>query len=218
MTTAGSLSAALSISTTHLAVGQRVTISGTGCPVGQWGMPIVEQGLNTPSIFSTPYGLYDNEEDFTDALGDVGAQVAADGRWTMTTMVPMVFPGPSMLTGWCMPQQGPDGPTTFSYPAVPVTVTSRFRLKVEPATTLAPGRGLSVTLLGGICPGSSVATVTLFTQSQVPATSTNQPTAGVFHLTVPPAATAGRYQVEADCTYSGGLVEGSYAPASISVR
>jgi hypothetical protein len=181
-------------------------------------MPILEQGLNTPSIFSTPFGLYDDEDDFTDAQGGVGAQVGADGRWTMTTTVPMVFPGGSTLTGWCMPERGPDGATEFTYPGVPVTVTTRFRLSVAPATKVKAATALSVRLLGGSCPGSSVPTVTLFSGSQVPVTSTNNSTTGVFTLTVPSTAVSGKYQIEADCTYSGGLVEGSYAPTAITIE
>ena len=123
-----------------------------------------------------------------------------------------------MLTGWCMPQRGPDGATEFAYPGVPVTVTTRFRLAVEPATKVKPGATLSVKLLGGACPGSSVATVTLFTGSQLPVTSSNGSTSGVFTVTVPPAALSGQYQLEADCTYSRGLVEGSYAPTEITVE
>jgi hypothetical protein len=216
-TTVPSTSRQLTISTTDLSVGRRVTVSGTGCPIGQWGMPILEQGLNTPFIFSTPYGLYDDEEDFTDAQGNVGAQVGADGRWTMTTTVPMVSPGDSMLTGWCMPQRGPDGATEFTYPGVPVTVTSRFRLGVKPATKVKPGTKLSVTLVGGDCPGSSVPTVILFTGSQQVVTSTNDSTDGVFTLAVPTAAMTGHYQLEADCSYSRCLVEGSFAPTEIVV-
>jgi hypothetical protein len=208
----------LTICTTDLSVGERGTISGTGCSPGHWGTPIIDSGLNNPFIFSTTSGLYDEEEVFTDTDGDVGAQVGADGRFTMTAVVPMVVPGPSRVTRWCMPRRGPNGATEFAYPSVPVTVTTRFRMEVRPGTTLMPGATLSVTLLGGACPGPSSPTVNLYTGSQVSVTSANGSTSDVFSLTVPRGSTPGQYQLEADCTYSRGLVEGSYGPTEIIVE
>ena len=114
----------LAISTTGLRVGDQVTMTGTGCPPGAWGTPVV-QSDDDPFVFSAGSGgLYDLEEYFLTPGGDdAGGTVGTDGRWTVTAMVPMVPPGPATLTGWCMPQEGDDGASIeFNYlPGLRVT-------------------------------------------------------------------------------------------------
>jgi len=217
-----SLSGSLTISATDLHVGQQVTVSGSGCPVGHWGTAVLQEGTNGPLIFDTS-GLDDEEQFFTSATGDeAGGIVGADGRWTMTALVPMVDPGAATLTGWCIPQQGDDGESIeFYYPDYQqVMVSTPYQLVVEPATTVTAGTTLMVNLVGGSCPGVSGAQLNLYSGSGIEVAFEADDTVPgwMYELTVPAGLSAGLYQLEADCVYDPGQVQGSYAPVIITVQ
>jgi hypothetical protein len=229
-------SAQLTISSPDLTVGQLVTVSGTDCPPNHWGTAVLDQthSGDYPAIFQTTEGLYDNEAMFGISGGQFGGTVGADGRWTMTTTVPMVAPGPARLSGWCSPNQGagsghPGVLTEFLYPFVPVTVATPYLLEIDPGTAVSSGTTLTVKSVGGGCPIPSDSRVNLYTdslpQTQVASGATqdavpsDQAQAGwQATLTVPTGLNPGRYQLEADCVYSRGAVLGSYAPTIISVQ
>jgi hypothetical protein len=199
-----------------------VTVTGSGCPPGHWGTPVL-QSDDEPFVFSAGSGgLYDLEELFDTNPGtDPGGTVGTNGVWTMTGTVPMVPPGPATLTGWCQPQAGDAGGSIeFHYlPGVRVTVTSTFRLEVEQGTTVPAGTTLDVNLLGGNCPGPSLPDLALYSAEQVqlvvPAPHFTD--TGPFTMALPVGLTPGHYQLEADCVYSRGAVYGSYPPVTITV-
>jgi hypothetical protein len=221
-TTSVPVKGVLQVSSTELTVGTGVTISGTECPPGHWG---------TASLVPNPYpaifqpangGLYPSEDSFNDAAGDAypGGTADATGRWTMSVTVPMVPSGAAIVMGSCRPQVDGDGASIeFTYPDISVTVTSPFRVEVEPSTTVAPGSTLQVYLAGGVCPGASSPETYLYDTDQVqvvqatPFYSTGQE----YRLTVPSELTPGLYSLEADCVYSRGVVQGSYTPIPITV-
>ena len=211
----------LSVSSTDLAVGADVTVTGTGCPVGDWGTPAL-QSDDVPFVF-TPRngGLYSLEDEFVTAPGtDPGATVGADGQWTLTAIVPMVPPGPATLTGSCAPEEG-DSATEFTYPpGLRVTVSTSFGIDIEQGTTVKAGTVLDFNLVGGGCPGPSYPDIYLYTGAQLQVTQASPSTGGPwqYSLTVPPGLTPGAYRLEADCLYSRGAVYGSYAPATVTVQ
>jgi hypothetical protein len=209
------------VSPTELTVGIDVTISGTECPSGHWGTASLEP--TEPAIFAPGNGgLYPLEDDFIDASGNIGGgTVDASGQWTMSDPVPMVPSGPAVIEGSCMPQENGDGASTeFTYPTVPVMVTSPFQVEVRPSTTVESGATLQVYLIGGSCRGASSAQTYLYNAEKkqvamaTPITSTQQQ----YSLTVPSGLMPGRYQIEADCVYSRGAVYGSYTPTAITVQ
>jgi hypothetical protein len=213
----------LTISSTDLSVGEQVTVTGSGCPVGHWGTPVL-QSDDEPAVFNAGNGgLYDSEEyfDTSNSPANAGGTVGANGLWTMTGTVPMIPPGSATLTGWCMPQAGGDGGTIeFSYlPGLRVSVSSSYRLDVEQGTTVKAGTTLALNLLGGDCPGVSTPDVALYSASRIQLALATASAVGGWHyaVAIPPDLTPGQYVLEADCVYSRGLVEGSYAPFSVTV-
>jgi len=209
------------VSTTELTVGIDVTISGTECPPGHWGTVSLEP--TEPAIFAPGNGgLYPSEDDFIDASGDTGGGIAdANGQWTMSDPVPMVPSGPAALEGSCRPQENGDGASTeLTYPIIPVMVTSPFQVEVRPSTTVVSGATLRVYLVGGSCPGVSSALTYLYSaeMKQVAMATPIASTQQQYSLTVPSGLMPGRYQIEADCVYSRGAVDGSYTPTAITVQ
>jgi hypothetical protein len=115
------ISGSLSVSSTNVAVGHSITITGRGCPHGSYAEPhIIPDPL--PAIFkqagyeAAEWLLYDKNLQ-TDEVG-------ANGIWTVTAPVPMVPPGAAKVTGWC--QQSGSGDIKFDYPGVVVDVASSF--------------------------------------------------------------------------------------------
>ena len=214
----------LTISSTDLSVGEQVTVTGTGCPAGHWGTPVL-QSDDEPAVFNPGNGgLYDDEEYFvtSNSPANAGGTVGSNGQWTMTGTVPMIPAGPATLTGWCMPQEGGDGASIeFNYvPGLRVTVSTSYRLDVEQGTTVEPGTTLALNLLGGACPGVSTPDVALYSGSRIQLALATASAVGEWRyaLAIPPGLAPGQYVLEADCVYSRGLVEGSYAPFTVTVR
>jgi hypothetical protein len=121
-----------------------------------------------------------------------------------------------------MPQEGDDGSSIeFDYiPGLRVMVTTPYRLAVERGTTVNAGTAVDVNLLGGTCQGVSGPEVDLYTGAQIKVvTATASSVSGwQFALALPPGLMPGQYRLEADCVYSRGAVEGSYAPVTITIR
>ena len=72
----------LTISSTDWTVGELVTVTGTGCPVGHWGEAELYGGPNAPAILDGG-GMFDVEMYFLTSSGDMpGGTVAttATGR------------------------------------------------------------------------------------------------------------------------------------------
>jgi hypothetical protein len=115
-----------------------------------------------------------------------------------------------------MPQRGGDGLSIeFYYPPVWVTVTTPYRLDVQPNTTVKPGSTLSISSIGGGCKDpATYPQVGLYSASKAQvanATITNSDTKGWgSRLLVPKKLSPGTYRVEADCV-EGYAVWGSYA-------
>jgi hypothetical protein len=205
-------------------VGEQVTVTGSGCPAGHWGTPVL-QSDDDPAVFNAGNGgLYDSEEyfDTSNSPANAGGTVGADGLWTMTGTVPMIPPGPATLTGWCTPQAGDDGGSIeFNYvPGLRVSVSTAYQIDVEQGTTVKAGTTLALNLVGGDCPGVSTPYVGLYSESRIQLALTTASAAGVwpYAVAIPPGLTPGQYLLEADCVYSRGLVEGSYAPLTITVQ
>jgi hypothetical protein len=213
---------ALAISSTHVSVGERVTVTGTGCPTGHWGQATLVPD-NEPAIFHPGngglYGL--DETSFLTADGFYAGAVAnAVGRWTFTATVPMVPSGTATLNGWCNPQEnGDSGMNDFTYPpGARVTVSSRYQVEVSPGTIGKPGSTLRLNLFGGACPGPAVPYIYLYSAASTQLTQANWVSGFQYTLTVPADLAAGDYRLEADCLFSRGAVYGSYAPVTIAVR
>jgi len=212
----------LTVSSTHLSVGEQVTVTGTGCPPGNWGTPVL-QSDDSPAVFTPGSGgLYDSEESFDTGPGtDPGGTVGSNGAWVMTATVPMVPPGPATLTGWCQPHDGDDGASIeFNYlPGLRVTVTTPYQLDVEQGTTVKAGTALDVNLLGGNCPGPSSPDIYLYDSGlQVVPASPSTVDGWRYTIAIPSGLSPGQYRLEADCVYSRGAVDGSYAPVTITVQ
>ena len=215
--------AKLTISSATIAVGQQVTVTGTGCPARYWGAASLDYDNNAPLIFDS--GGTEDDENFTSANGDEsGGTADADGLWMFVATVPMVAPGTLTLNGFCTSNQSDDNDLTsdFRYPPVSVTVTTPYQLEVRPATTVTPGTTLTVNLVGGPCTNDGAGgEVILYSESgtQIAFPHVSAATAGgsAQILVVPPGLTPGQYQVEADCSeYIA--VFGSYAPVTITVQ
>jgi hypothetical protein len=203
-----------------------VTVTGTGCPVGHWGEPDVDPD-RIPAIFNTTSGRFRVESWFFTSTGDfAGGTVGRDGRWTMTATVPMVPPGQAEIVGSCAPTQGSRGAQIeFHYPGVSVTVSSPFRLEVEPSTTVKAGTRLTLSPLGGKCPylSGSNPEVHLYSGLDVSLSDgdshpVSTPSGWKSFLVVPVALQPGEYTLEADCTDYFGGVDGTYSPVVITVR
>jgi hypothetical protein len=212
----------LTVSSTHLSVGEPVTITGSGCPPGHWGTPVLQSDESPAVLTPGSGGLYDSEEYFDTGPGTgPGATVGTDGAWVMTATVPMVPPGPATLSGWCEPTDGDGGVSIeFTYlPGLRVTVTTSYQLDVEQGTTVNAGTVLDINLLGGDCPGPSSPDIYLYDSGvQVVPAAPSTVDGWRYTVAVPAGLAPGQYRLEADCVYSRGAVDGSYAPVTITVR
>ena len=98
-----------------------------------------------------------------------------------------------------------------TYPKVPVTVTTPYRMHVEPAGPVKPGTVLTVTSVGGGCPGIWAPVVNLWSSSTRPP---DLPTPDAVYgqtgggptwtlvLPVPVGTVPGQYDVVGRCSYS----------------
>ncbi len=213
----------LTISSTDVSVGEEVTVTGTGCPPGHWGTPLLESD-DQPAIFNPGNGgLYPLKEEFDTSPGtDPGGTAGTNGQWTMVGTVAMIPPGPATLTGSCRPQEGGDGESIeFNYlPGLRVIVTSPDQLEVEQGPTAKPGTMLEVNLVGGTCPGASSPVIYLYSGSDVQLAPASASTVAgwQYAVAIPSGLTPGQYRLEADCVLSRGAVYGSYAPTTITVQ
>lgn len=223
-TTTAPADAHLTINATNLTVGELVTVTGTGCPVGSWGMPELYGGPNSPWIFDGP-NMGDLEAYFRTNSYDVSeGEVTSDPRWSATGRVSMVPTGPTLLGAMCMPSVGFSGPVEFQYPTLWVDVTyTPYRLDVQPSTTVEPGATLSITSLGGGCP-IEFPQVSLYSRSHADVADARltvadqSPVAWHANLVVPRTLKPGAYGLEADCVGSRTVVYGTYAQRTITVR
>jgi hypothetical protein len=218
--------ATLSVSTKTLTVGQPITVSGNSCQAGYWASAsLLPSNPNAyPAIFSTPFSTGGSfGETVLLSNGATRVTAAPNGAWTITTVVPMVFPGPSIVTASCRP---PDSatPSGFVYQPRDVSVNTPYMLSVAPGTTVAPGSTLTVQPVGGDCKPNTYPFVALY-QTIGTTEAVNyvygQTHAGTFwqaSLVVPSGLHAGYYQLEADCDLSRGAIFGSYAPLQITVE
>lgn len=201
-------------------------MSGNGCPNGYWAsaslLPSSPRGY--PAIFGTPFstgGAFG--ETVLESNGSTRVTSGPNGSWTISTAVPMVFPGPSIVTASCRP---PDTASSsgFLYQPTSVTVTTPFMLSVAPGTTVGPGSTLTVQPLGGNCGPNSYPFVGLYQTTGTTKAVTytyGQAHPGTYwqaSLAVPSGLKPGTYQLEADCDLSRGAIFGSYAPLQIAVQ
>jgi hypothetical protein len=218
--------ATLSVSTATLTVGQPITVNGNDCPEGSWASAslLPSNRDNYPAIFGTPFST-------GGAFGETvllsnGATRVTSGpgdTWTISTAVPMVFPGPSMVTASCRP---PDttAPSGFLYQPKDVAVSTPYVLSVTPGTTVSPGTTLTVEPVGGDCGPYTSPFVALYQTMGTVAVvnySWGKALSGAYwqaSLAIPSGLKAGHYQLEADCDQSRGAIFGSYAPLQITVE
>jgi hypothetical protein len=203
-------------------VGETVTVTGTGCPVGNWGRPQLYGGPNSPWILDGP-NMGDLEAYFSpNAANFAEGVVEQDGRWTATGVVPMVPPGRTELTATCEPSGGFSGPVEIQYPSVWVDVTSTpYRLDVRPSTNVKPGATLSISSLGGGCDPAYYPQVSIYSPSHADVAdgtvTGNATTNWQSELVVPRTLKPGKYGLEADCTNAQTVVYGTYAQTAIIV-
>jgi hypothetical protein len=76
-------SAHLTSSTTHVTAGERVTVTGTGCPVGSWIRPYLHGGPNSPWILDGP-NMGDIEAFLQTGSGIAEGAVGREGLWRVT--------------------------------------------------------------------------------------------------------------------------------------
>jgi hypothetical protein len=192
--------AELRLSSTSPVVGQSVTVSGSHCPAPSGGvLALLQDPASGPQA--------------TDASGFgplTRSTVTSDanGSWTTQVTIPADLIGPVSMGAIC---EDTYGRTMFSYPKVPVTVTTPYRMHVEPAGPVKPGTSLTVTSVGGGCPGIWAPVVNLWSSSTRPS---DQPTPDAVYgqtgggptwtlvLPVPVGTAPGRYDVVGRCSYS----------------
>ena len=221
-TTTAPADAHLTISSTYLSVGELMTVTGTGCPVGYWAEPRLYQvGPSPPAIFHQ--AIWEDAEAFFQTETGKQGIVAHDGLWTMNGIVPMVPQGTGTLGGTCSPMvDGGEADPVFYYPTLSVKVTSRYRMEVDPGTTVDAGTRLTVTSVGGNCPSFTGTDLRLYSPSDsdvadgtLPIVKSSVPWKSL--LTVPRGLKPGHYRLEADCV-EGYAVSGSYTPVAITVE
>lgn len=221
-----SRTAALSISSATLEVGQPITVSGNTCPNGYWASAsLLPRSLKDyPAIFGTPFssgGAFG--ETVLESNGSIRVTSGPNGSWSISTAVPMVFPGPSIVSASCRPPDE-DSSSGFLYQPANVTVATPYTLSVVPGTTIRSGSTLTVQPVGGNCGPYTYPFVGLYqttgTTQAVTYTyaQTNPETYWQASLTVPHGLKPGTYQLEADCDQSRGAIFGSYAPLQITVQ
>ena len=199
-TSAARTGAELRLSSTSLAVGQSVTVSGSHCPAPSGGVvALVQDPASGPqATYSSGFG----------PLTRATVTSAANGSWTTQVTIPAGLIGPMSMGAIC---EDTYGRTQFSYPKVPVTVATPYRMHVEPAGPVKPGTALTVTSVGGGCPGIWAPVVNLWSSSTRPS---DQPTPDAVYgqtgggptwtlvLPVPLGTAPGPYDVVGRCSDS----------------
>jgi len=201
----------LTVSSTSLTVGGPITVSGGDCAPGHIGSAALTQDPN-----GGPQVTYD----FGELLGQTSA--GSDRQWTVQTTLPAVTIGAATLGAIC--EDPSTGTPDFTYASVAVNVATRYRLQVEPGTTVQAGATLTVSSLGGGCDAISNPDVYLWSAAQPNAlTGIGEvigPTGGgaqwQVNLTVPPTTGPGQYQVVARCAYSRSF-RITYQPVPLTV-
>ena len=220
-----SRTATLSVSTAALEVGQPITVSGNDCPAGYSASANLLPSTQSASPAFQHAFCHGKAVVETTLLSNGWIRVTSgsNATWTISTSVPMVVPGPSLITAQCVP---PDSTMTsgFIYQPRAVSVSTPYTLSVAPGTTVAPGSTLVVQSQGGGCGQIALPFVALYETAGTTQTvvySWAQSGSGAdwqASLVVPSGLMAGRYRLEADCDYSRGAIYGSYAPLEITIE
>ena len=169
-----------------------------------------------------------------DLTSDGPLSVDRNGNWSQEFTVGEQWVGAGAVSAQCV-ENGPLGSLgalEVTYPSVPVTITTPFRLNVEPSGTVAPGGTLTVTSVGGGCLGIDMPVVDLEGPHSPPFPISpgavyGQP-ANVFDQPVNPAnwtlvlpipadTAPGRYLVVGRCYYGRGYYSRTYQPAPVTV-
>ncbi len=188
------------LNSTSLVAGGTVTVSGTHCPPPSGGVVALFQDPTSgpQATYASGFG----------PLTRSTVTSAANGSWTTHVTIPAALIGAVIVGAIC---EDTYGRAQLTYPKVSVTVTTRYRMHVDPASPVKPGTALTVTSVGGGCPGAWTPVVNLWSAStQPPDLPTPDAVYGqtgggpTWTLVLPvPAGTApGRYYVVARCSYS----------------
>ena len=143
-----SRAAKLSVSTTTLEVGGRITVSGTDCPEGHLASAslLPNNPNDGPAIFDTSLSTGgDAIETLLLSNGATRVTAASNGTWIIHAKVPMVFPGPSVVIAICqaaVPKATPS--TAIRYGPDHVSVSTPNTLSLRPGTMVTPGSTLTV--------------------------------------------------------------------------
>ena len=181
-------------------MGQSVTVSGSHCPAPSGGVVALFQDPTSGPQATDSSGF--------GPLTRNTVMSAPDGSWTTKVTIPAELLGPVSVGGFC---EDTYGRTQLTYPMVPVTVTTPYEMHVKPAGPVKPGTALTVTSVGGGCPGAWAPVANLWSSSTRPP---NQPTPGAVYgqtgggpiwtlvLPVPVGTVPGQYDVVGRCSYS----------------
>jgi hypothetical protein len=199
-TSAAGTGAELHLSSTSLVVGQSVAVSGSHCPAPSGGVvALVQDPTSGPqATYSSGFG----------PLTRNTVTSSAKGSWSTQVTIPADLIGPVSMGAIC---EDTYGRTQFTYPKVPVTVSTPYRMHVEPAGPVKPGSVLTVTSVGGGCPGIWAPVVNLWSSSTRPPDlptpdavygQTGGGSTWTLVLPVPAGTVPGQYDVVGRCSYS----------------
>jgi hypothetical protein len=213
-TTPVNYAAHLTVSSTMLTVGEQISISGTGCPIGSTARPDLGQTLNGVHFLPLDAG----------AVKQVPTAPVVNDSWTVSLAVPMLEEGPALVGAFCEITTGGSTVTRFTYPSVPVTVVLGAHLAVLPSASINAGTTLTVNPANKGCdPGAPYVSFDDPTGASqgVP----GHPTIGrdgylQFPVTivVPPTTRPGTYLIRGSCSVDGHTYSGLYEPLVIMVR
>ena len=137
-----------SVGGTVWSVGGTVTLRGTNCPYGADAVATASQHLDGNPRAVYPYGEQLTRDPIPPGDG---------GTWSFPFTVRALIIGPATIVVACQL----DGGTVADYPGIPVTISTNYRLQVQPNGTVAPGTRLTVSSVGGGCDAISQANVGL---------------------------------------------------------
>jgi len=198
----------LTVDSTSLTVGGTVTLRGTGC-------------LKATAVTASLGPEY---------LRDASAlQAGADGDWSEVFTIPELVVGPTLVRARC--DEGPAGQfgsSVVGYPTpVRVTVSTPYRIQVEPSGPVRPGASLMVSSVTGGCPQ----------RFETPAITLENPEDLIFSpegsnavyvqgastaswttpYQIPTSTAHGQYDVVARCYVGRGFSMRTYEPVLINV-